>query len=77
MADPHALALEAASGTWTAAALDGAATAMAGRLVELGLRPRAVVAALVEDDGPAVLLTHAARRLGAVLAAPQPPRGRA
>jgi O-succinylbenzoic acid--CoA ligase len=67
MADPHALALEAASGTWTAAALDGAATAMAGRLVELGLRPRAVVAALVEDDGPAVLLTHAARRLGAVL----------
>jgi o-succinylbenzoate---CoA ligase len=66
-ADPHALALEAASGTWTADALDEAASAMAARLAELDLRPRAVVAALVEDDGPAVLLTHAARRLGAVL----------
>ena len=67
MADPHALALEAASGTWTAGALDGAASAMAGRLAQLGLRPGAVVAALVEDDGPAVLLIHAARRVGAVL----------
>ena len=66
-ADPQTLALHAASGTWTAGQLDGAATAMADRLAQLGLRPDAVVCALVEDDGPAVLLTHAVRRLGAVL----------
>ncbi len=66
-ADPDALALQAASGAWTAAALNAAATATADRLAELGLRPGAVVAALVEDDGPAVLFMHAARRRGVVL----------
>ncbi len=35
--------------------------------MDLGRRgPASLVAALLEDDGPAIMLTHAARRLGAV-----------
>ena len=67
VADPHAPALRTPAGSWTAAALDRAVDDLTGRLANLGLRPGLAVAALVEDDGPAVLLVHAARRLGAVL----------
>jgi O-succinylbenzoic acid--CoA ligase len=40
---------------------------MAAGLSRGGLAPGQAVAALVEDDAPAVVLVHAARRLGAVL----------
>jgi o-succinylbenzoate---CoA ligase len=65
--DPHAPALRTPGGSWTAAALDRAVDGLAGRLANLDLRPGAAIAALVEDDGPAVVVVHATRRLGAVL----------
>jgi o-succinylbenzoate---CoA ligase len=65
--DPQAPALRTPGGSWTVAALDRAVDGLAGRLANLDVRPGAAIATLVEDDGPAVLVIHAARRLGAVL----------
>ncbi len=65
--DPHVPALRTPGVSWTTAALELAVERLAGRLANLGLRRGAAIAALVDDDGPAVLVIHAARRLGAVL----------
>jgi o-succinylbenzoate---CoA ligase len=79
--DPAAPALAAASGVWTAAALDREVNALGSRLASalqaagIAGRPqdavsrqlgRLAVAALLEDDAQAVLLIHALRRLGLV-----------
>lgn len=64
--DPRAPALRARSGSWTASGLDRETDALSRRLVDLGVRSGALVAALMEDDGPSIVLMHAARRLGAV-----------
>ena len=64
--DPAAPAVHARSATWSRgellAAADGLACALAGE----GLGEGSRIAALLDDDAPAVALVHAARRLGAV-----------
>ena len=68
----------AASGTWTAAALDGAADRPGRSPGGAGRAAGCRVAALLEDDAPAVAAHRTRlRRLGAVLAAAQPTGGRA
>ena len=66
--EPERLALRATAGAWTTRELDGAAAALAVALAEQGVAAGDRVAVLLEDDAPAVVLLHALRRLGAVLA---------
>lgn len=64
--DATALALSAPSVRWTRAELLGAADALAASLHAEGLGEGRRIAALLADDAPAIVLIHAARRLGAV-----------
>jgi len=63
---PDRLAVSAASQRWTNHELDGATDALATGLAERGVAKGARVAALLADDAPAVALSSALRRLGAV-----------
>jgi O-succinylbenzoic acid--CoA ligase len=66
MDDPRAPALRARSGSWTASGLDRETDTLSRWLVDRGIGSGSLVAALMEDDGPSIVLMHAARRLGAV-----------
>ncbi len=66
--EPERPALRATASAWTTRQLDGAAAALAVALAEQGVAAGDRVAALLEDDAPAVVLLHALRRVGAVLA---------
>ncbi|TDV49890.1 class I adenylate-forming enzyme family protein [Actinophytocola oryzae] len=66
--DPHAPAVEAASGVWTYAELDDRARRAAGALWSLGVRPGDRVAACLPNDLDIVAAFHGTQRIGAVWA---------
>jgi long-chain acyl-CoA synthetase len=63
---PDAPAVVARSGTLTYAGLDRAATAAAGAMWELGIRPGDRVAACLPNDLDIVVAFHGAQRIGAI-----------
>jgi O-succinylbenzoic acid--CoA ligase len=65
--DPDGPAVQGSSAIWTHRELDRVVDALASGLAEAGVGHSSRVAALMEDDAPAVALLHALRRLGAVL----------
>ncbi|MEV0362699.1 class I adenylate-forming enzyme family protein [Nocardia fusca] len=67
-ARPEAVAIEAASGSWTYRELDEQAHAAAGALWSLGVRPGDRVAACLPNDLPIVAAFHGAQRIGAIWA---------
>ena len=64
---PDEPAIRARSAAWSRAQLLEAADALATALVAEGVKPGDRIASVLADDAPAVVLIHAARRLGAVL----------
>ena len=64
---PERVALLADGHEWTFAALDADVTLTAHRLSSLGLKPGDRLATLLHNSAGAVVLTHAALRLGATL----------
>lgn len=65
---PDSPAILARSGTLTYAGLDAAATAAAGALWEVGVRPGDRVAACLPNDLDVVIAFHGAQRIGAIWA---------
>ncbi|WP_328392827.1 class I adenylate-forming enzyme family protein [Nocardia sp. NBC_00416] len=67
-AHPQAIAIEAASGSWSYRELDDRAHAAAAALWSLGVRPGDRVAACLPNDLEIVAAFHGAQRIGAVWA---------
>ena len=65
--NPDGPAVLGSSASWTNRELDRVVDALASGLTEAGVGDSSRVAALMEDDAPAVALLHALRRLGSVL----------
>src|SRR5437868_10896568 len=63
---PAAPAIIARSGTLTYAELDQAASAAAGAMWQLGIRPGDRVAACLPDDLDVAVAFHGAQRIGAI-----------